>query len=750
MITQETRLLEVTTPLGKDVLLLDSFSGTENMSSLYKYQLEMYSTEDWIAPQKIVGKKISWTVKLENGDKRHFSGFVSRFSAGERETAMRSYRAEVVPWLWFLTLNTDCKAYQEKTVPQILEETFKKHGFQDYETGELREQHPKWEYCVQYNESDFNFASRLMEQEGIFYFFRHDGDKHVMVLADSKGAYKNAPEHKLTYEYTHSSRMREDRLTAWDHQFEFTSGKWSQTDYYFEDPARAERTPSKILQTEQPSVVQLDGNKKYEVFYYPGEYEKKPEGDSDTKCRIGSVETRHDGIVGSSTYRTLGVGNKFSIEKHDCQSETGKSYVITSISHNASEPTRYGVAEGGLASADYRNSFTCIPDSTTYRPVRSTPKPLIHGIQSAVVVGPDGEEIWCDKHGRVKVQFFWDRYGKRDDKTSCWMRVTQPSAGKGWGTMSIPRIGQEVIVSFLEGDPDRPLITGLVYNPDQMVAYDLPKEKNKTLIKTNSTPGGEGFNEIRLDDTAGKEQFFVHAQYDLDQRILHDKREIVKNNVHTIIEGNLYEEVGKNQEVKIGSNYIVSVGKNVEEKVGGNYDFDLASNRTETVGGNEALTVAGSQTISVGGNDAFNVGKNRTETIGGNHSESIGKSHLEHVGKSSFTISGKHRVEVAQSNHIISAGKTVHVIGGAKVIIEAGQQITIKGPGGFVDIGPAGVTIQGMMVKINSGGAPGSGPGKPMVPGPPSKKDPKKAKKADPKKPTEADNSTSGQKSTPY
>lgn len=750
MITQETRLLEVTTPLGKDVLLLDSFTGSENMSTLYTYQLEMYSTKDWIAPQEIVGKKISWSVKLEDGSKRKFSGYVNRFAAGDRETAMRSYRADAVPWLWFLTLNTDFKAYQEKTVPEIIEETFKKHGFQDYETGEIREKHPKWEYCVQYNESDFNFVSRLMEQEGIFYFFRHDGDKHVMVLADSKGAYKNADENQLVYEYTHSSRMRQDRLTAWDHQFEFTSGKYSQTDYYFEDPARAERTPSKILQTEQPSVVQLDGNKKYEVFYYPGEYEKKPEGDPDTKCRIGAEETRHDGIVGSSTYRSLGVGKKFTIQKHDCTSEIGKSYAITSITHSASEPTRYGVAEGGLANADYRNRFTCIPDSTTFRPVRSTPKPLIHGIQSAVVVGPDGEEIWCDKYGRVKVQFFWDRYGKRDEKTSCWMRVAQPSAGKGWGTMAIPRIGQEVVVSFLEGDPDRPLITGLVYNPDQMVAYDLPKEKNKTLIKTNSTPGGNGFNEIRLDDTAGKEQIFVHAQYDFDQRILHDKRELVKNDVHTTIEGNLYEEVGKDQQVKIGSNYIVSVGKNVEEKVGGNYDFELASNLTESIGANHEMTVGGAQTISIGGAHAFNVGKNRTETIGGNHSEQIGKSHLEHVGKSSFVISGANRVEVAQKNHILVGQNTVHVMGGSKVVIEAGMRLTIKGPGGFVDIGPAGVTIQGTMVKINSGGSAGSGPGVPMLPGPPAKKNPKKAKKANPKKPDEADNSVTGQKSTPY
>lgn len=750
MITQATRLLEVTTPLGKDVLLLDSFSGTENMSTLFSYQLEMYSTKDWIDAQAIVGKKVSWSLKLEDKSERKFSGYVSRFGAGERETALRMYRAEVVPWLWFLTLNTDFKAYQEKTVPEIIEEIFKKHGFKDYETGEIRGDHPKWEYCVQYNESDFNFVSRLMEQEGIFYFFRHDGDKHIMVLADSKGAYKNADENQLVYEYTHTSRMREDRITAWNHQFEFTSGKWAQTDYYFENPARAERTPSKLLQTEQPSVVNLDGNKKYEVFYYPGEYEKKPEGDPDTKARVGSEETRHDGAVASSTYRTLGVGKKFTIKKHDCESEVGKSYAITSISHSASEPTKYGVGDGGLHRVDYINHFTCIPADTVFRPARGTPKPMIHGIQSAVVVGPDGEEIWCDKYGRVKVQFFWDRYGKRDDKTSCWMRVAQPSAGKGWGTMAIPRIGQEVIVSFMEGDPDRPLITGVVYNPEQMVSYELPKEKNKTLIKTNSTPGGNGFNEIRLDDTAGKEQFFVHAQYDMDQRILHDKREIVLNDVHTTINGNLYEIVAKNHESKVGGNFIEATGKNVEEAIGENHDYIVGKNHTEKVGSNHEVEIGNSQVVSIGKNRDESIGQDVNIMIGGKLHENVSKDHVENVGQSSFVVSGKDRLEKSGSNHIVQAGQVVHVIAGQEVVIEAGMRLTLKGPGGFISIDPTGVTVQGMLVKINSGGSPGSGPGAPAVPAAPPKKDPKNAKKADPKKPTEADNATSGQKSTPF
>ena len=461
-LTQDNRMLQVHTPLGKDVLLLKSFSGTERMSSLFSYELEMESTKDSIQANQIVGRQISFCVRLNDGSLRWFNGFVTRFAAGHRASGLRRYVAEVVPWLWFLTRTSDCRAFQAKTVPEIIQEVFQDHGKADFELGDVKGNYSPWEYCVQYNETDFNFVSRLMEQEGIFYYFKHSEQKHVMVLADQKGTYKDCPEKDVEQEYTFSTRMRIDRITDWDHRYEYTSGKWAQTDYNFENPAKSNATPAKLLQGEEPSTVQLDGNGKLEMFYYPGEYETKSLAKSDTKLRIEAEESRHELVDARSTCRTFTLGGKFTLTRHEIKSEVGKSYAITSITHVANEPSEY--ASGGHVETDYVNSFTCIPSSVTYRPPRVTSKPLIYGCQTAVVVGPPNEEIWPDQYGRVKVQFFWDRYGKRDENSSCWVRCAQPSAGKGWGMMSIPRIGQEVVVTFVDGDPDRPLITGVVYN----------------------------------------------------------------------------------------------------------------------------------------------------------------------------------------------------------------------------------------------------------------------------------------------
>ena len=489
--TQERRQLELITPLGKDVLFLASFSGSEEMSRLFSYHLEMVSTKDHIPPKDIVGKRVSFRVLLADDTPRWFDGYVSRFCAGSRETGMRRYEAEVVPWLWFLTRTTDCRIFQNKSVPDIIEEIFGDLGFSDYETSEIKGKHEPWEYCAQYRETDFEFVSRLMEQEGIFYYFRHEQSKHTLVLADQKGAYKDCPEKEVEYEHSRGTQARADQITSWEHEYTYTPGKWAQTDYNFIDhPHRSETTPAKLLMTNQQSTVKLDKISKYEIYDYPGEYQTKGVGEEYTKIRMEEDEVPYDVVDAASRCKTFAVGHKFTIKKHDCKSEEGNSYVITSIRHSATEPPQSGGGEG--VEEDYSNSFTCIPDSVTFRPERITPKPVIQGAQTAVVTGPAGEEIWPDKYGRVKVQFNWDREGERDENTSCWVRCMQSSAGKGWGSMFIPRIGQEVVVTFLEGDPDRPLVSGLVYNADQMPPYPLPDEKTKSYIKTNSSKGGDG------------------------------------------------------------------------------------------------------------------------------------------------------------------------------------------------------------------------------------------------------------------
>ncbi len=722
-ITQENRQLAVFTPLGEDVLLLNAFSGQEVMSRLFAYHLTMYSEEDFIPPKEIVGKNIHWRARLPSGEPRWFNGFVSRFAAGARETGMRRYEADVVPWLWFLTRTADCRIFQEKSVPEIIEQIFADLGFSDYEVSEIKEDHRKWEYCVQYRETDFNFVSRLMEQEGIFYYFRHEEQKHILVLADQKGAYKDLPEKMVEYEYSYGSRLTEDAVTAWEHSFEYTPGRWTQTEYNFIDhPHRAAKPPADLMKQTKPSLVQLTKIEKYEIYDYPGEYDKNPEGKSYTQVRMEEDEVPYDQAQGGGTCKTFGVGGKFTFKRHDCAAEQGKTYVITSIQHSAQEPTQYGTGES--AGFEYGNSFTCIPDYVIFRPARTTPKPIVQGSQTAVVTGPAGEEIWPDKYGRVKVQFNWDREGQRDEKTSCWIRCMQTMAGKNWGAMYIPRIGQEVVVSYLEGDPDRPLITGLVYNADQTPPYPLPQEKTKSYIKTNSTLGGDGYNEVRFEDKKDHEQIFMHAQKDIDVRVLNNSRERVIANRHLIVGwekdgqkgGDQNEMVYRDKHLKVHRNQVEHIGGDVQLLIGGvdgpgNQDIVIKATKKELIEADSHVHVKGKRHEKIDVDQSLTVGNNQQEKVG--------------------------------MKHALEAGQEIHLKSGMKIIIEAGVQLSLKGPGGFVDIGPAGVTIQGTTVLINSGGSAGSGSGS-------SPTAPEDAKEAGPVEPDKADKHKTGQKSTPF
>jgi len=722
--TQENRQLILETTLGKDVLLLTSFSGREEISRLFSYHLEAFSEKDSIPAKDIVGKNVTFKVRLPDDSFRFFNGFVNRFSAGARETGYRRYELEVVPWLWFLTRTADCRIFQNKTIPEIIEQIFKDLGFSDYDISEIKGQHEKWVYCVQYRETDFNFVSRLMEEEGIFYYFKHEDGKHTMVLADQKGAYKACPEREVEYEYSYSTRAMEDRLTAWEHEYQYTPGKWAQTEYNFEDhPHRAERTPSNLMMSNEQTSVQLDKIDNYEVYDYPGEYDNKGEGNNYTKLRMEEDEVPHDVVHGSATCKTFAVGGKFKVKKHDCKAEEGKTFVVTSIQHSATESSEYGGGEG--IGEDYSNTFTCIPDSVTFRPERITPKPVVQGVQTGVVTGPDGEEIWPDKYGRVKVQFPWDREGKRDEKTSCWIRCMQTSAGKGWGSMFIPRIGQEVIITFLEGDPDRPLITGLVYNADQMPPYTLPDEKTKSYIKTNSSKGGDGYNELRFEDKNDKEQIFIHAQKDMDTRVLNNSTERIIANRHQIIGWEKDGKKGGDQREMVYRDKDLKVHRNQTEHIGG--DMKLLVGGIDDGEGNQDIVLKGDKKELIEKNSHLHVKVDRNEKIDNDQSLTVGNNQQEKVGM----------------KHALEAGQEIHLKAGMKVVIEAGLQMTIKGPGGFVDIGPAGVTIQGTMVNINSGGAAGVGSGSKPT-------EPKDAEEAQPTKPNIADNSKTGQKSTPY
>ena len=602
--TEEKRFLNLDTPLGESKFLLRSFTGTEGMSQLFRFRLDMLSEDPAISFDSMVGQNLSFSVRLvDTSQARYFNGYVSDFRQYPGEERLTRYECEVVPWLWFLTRAADCRIFQNMKVPDIVEKVFQGLGFTDYEF-QLRGSYDPWEYCVQYRETHFNFVSRLLEQEGIFYFFKHENGKHTMILGDSPAVYQPCAgqERAMLVRTAGPAVLRdEDVIYTWRYDNELRSGKCAHTDYNFE-------TPNTRLDAEVTSNINQGGNQRFELYDYPGEYEKRQQGDQWVKLRIEAEEALHPVCSGESDCRTFVSGYKFELYGHE-RRDQNDTYVLTTVEHRGEEGGFYSGA-GSQSDSTYRNAFTCIKAAIPFRPPRLAHKPLIHGIQTAVVVGPSGEEIYSDKYGRVKVQFFWDRLGKLDQNSSCWMRVAWPWAGKGWGFITIPRIGQEVVVRFLEGDPDRPLITGSVYNAEQTVPYPLPDKQVISTWRSSSSKGGGNSNELRFDDTKGKEQVYVHAAYDHDMLVDHDRHETIVNESHQLVKGNQFEQCEKdrsvhvvgNLNVKVDETFSLSSGSNSQEKVSQNYAVDAGTEVHLKAGTNWVGESGASLTIKVGGN----------------------------------------------------------------------------------------------------------------------------------------------------
>lgn len=724
VLTQQERMLKLSTPLGEDVLLLTGFTGQEEISRLFRFQLEMISDNNGIAAADIVGKNVTFSVELSDGSPRFFNGFVNQFVAGDEEHGRRNYRAEVVPWLWFLTQTADCRLFQDKTIKDIIATIFGDLGFSDYKF-DLQLDHKKWEYCVQYRETDFNFVSRLMEQEGVSYWFKHADGKHEMVISDHKGAYYDLIEKEVEYPPNVGGVSITDHITSWEHRYEFRPGKWAQTDYNF-------KTPSTNLMSSEPSVVSLPGIDKYEIYDYPGEYPDKGVGKTETKLRMEEEEVAHDIVQASSQCKSFSPGGKFKITVHRCSSEEGKSFAVTKIRHSATEPMAYETG-GSAVNSDYSNSFSCIPDSVVFRAARITPKPLVSGVQTAVVTGPAGEEIYTDEFGRVKVQFHWDREGKKDENSSCWIRVSQNWAGKNWGVVFNPRIGQEVIVDFLEGDPDRPIIVGRVYNAANMPPYELPGDQTRSSIKSRSSKGGspDNFNEIRFEDKMGEEEIYVHAEK--------DRNTVIENNDTLMIgfdktdPGDLtigvhndrFETIGRDRSLDVGRDKMEHVGRNKTiqvdaghtETITNSMTINVGSSLTETVSLNYAETVGVAMQLSVGAALTITVGAAMAETIGGVKAESIGASKTENIGTNkslstggflSETIGKDRKVDIKKDLKEVIGGQHTesvekeYMLNAKKINIVAKDEIQIKVGKAELTMKKSGdIMLKGKKININ-------------------------------------------------
>jgi type VI secretion system secreted protein VgrG len=652
--TQTNRRIGISTPLGKDVLLLRGFTGAEAISQLFHFDLDLLSESDSIKFGDVVGKNVTLRIFDANGAERYWNGFINRFAQGSQNGRFTIYHAQVVPWLWFLSRTADCRIFQNKKVPEIIQQIFTDLGFKDFEL-RLYGDFSKRDYCVQYRETDLNFVSRLMEEEGICYYFAHKSNKHVLILANDPAAHEPCPNQEtVRYDFRGGSIPYEDVVTEWHFQEEFRSGSWAQTDYNFE-------TPSTSL------AVSVNGKNPYEIYEFPGEHRVRAEGDKLARIRLQEQTVHASVSQGVSGCRYFSSGFHFTLKDH-YRTDLNQAYLLTAVHHQASEGGDYEVGSGGNEELSYKNTFDCIPFSVQFRPPRVTPQPFMQGCQTAVVVGPAGEEIYTDKHGRVKVQFHWDREGKKNENSSCWIRVSHPWAGKGYGSLAIPRIGQEVIVDFVEGDPDSPIITGRVYNAEQMPHTNLPAAGMVSGFKSNSTPGGGGYNEISMDDTKGKEKINIRAQYDMLTKVehdesltvIHDRTKQVNNDEKNTIQNNRTTEITKGAEkltVKAGSRDVtvhVNDTKNVEtgfkkDTIKGPYDITVNTDHFKIVCGASSLTLNQSGLIEIKGTDI---------TLHADAHVKIEGSNINSDAKVSHNISG---------TLVVSEGKTVNIVKGGMV-----------------------------------------------------------------------------------
>jgi type VI secretion system secreted protein VgrG len=663
--TQEGRSMRVDTVLDEDELLLHSFTGVEGISTPYSFRLRLLSENDSVSADDLLRTPAFVSIELENGEVRYFHGFINRFAAGDQAEDLREYEAEIVPWLWFLSLSRDCKIFQEKTVLEIVEEVFTGLGYSDFDIRCTRS-YPQRTYCVQYRESHLNFISRLLEEEGIFYFFEHTDQGHVLVIADDNSSIEEL-EHKPTAAWRSDPIPEEDVVTALRSEKSVHVGTVTLQDYDFEQPS-------------MDLLSSIAGEEEQEIYdYHPRRYTELEEGERYARLALEALEAGRQVVYGEGNCRAFTTGYRFALEDY-ISPPLNQPYTLAQISHSGSAGD---YRSGGSTEGDYQNSFLAVPHDVPYRPQPVHRKPTVHGSQTAIVVGPSGEEIYTDQYGRVKVQFYWDRVGGRDENSSCWIRVGTPWGGGGYGSVSIPRIGNEVIIDFLEGDPDRPLIVGSVYNANQMPPLELPGAGIEMGMRSRSSPGGGGANQISMRDTAGEEMMTVTAQYDMNTSVGNDQSHSVGNNRTSSVSVDETSSVGSNQSLDVGSNQTISVGADQSLTVSGSQTVDVSGAQSVTVGGGRALSVTGDNTVDASGNHAV--------TAGGD---------IELTGTNlTVTASAAATYQSGAATDIVAGGPIS--ITGASISLSAGGSSINIGPGSIDIVAGGMVTIVGALVKIN-------------------------------------------------
>ncbi|MBL0726385.1 type VI secretion system Vgr family protein [Piscinibacter sp. HJYY11] len=655
--------ITLTSPLPASDLMFDSMTANGGLSTLEEMQVTLLSPRHDIKPADLLGKTVTVSVALADG-KRPFHGYVTRFSMGSHQGRYYQYRATVRPWLWFLTRTSDCRIFQEMSVPDIVKKIFEDHRVANYKFNLFRS-YRKWNYCVQYRESDFNFISRLLEHEGIYWYFEHKDNEHKLVLVDSRSAHDAKKGHEtLPFYELGSAPPDTESISHWSFSREIRPGKTVLDSYDFERPS-----VDLVVDKGQPQEHDLADS---EVFDYQGDYIQAADGKQLAEDRLDEQHSRFHVVQGASNGHSIHVGSLLKMTKHP-RDDQNAEYLVVATSIQASVRSNESGAGGNNT---FHCDFHAIPSSQQFRPQRRTPKPFVQGPQTAVVVGPGGEEIYTDKYGRVKVQFHWDREAKKKDlkdRSSCWVRVSYPWAGKNFGAIHIPRIGQEVVVGFLEGDPDQPLITGRVYNAEQMPPWDLPANATQSGILTRSSKGGAyaNANAIRFEDKKGSEQLWIHAEKNQDIEVENDETHWVGHDRTKTIDHDETVHVKHDRTETVDNNETITIGVDRTESVGSNETIDIGSNRTETVGVNEDITIGANRTESVGADETITIGSNRSVTVGASKTETVALQRTRAVGVNESVAIG------AAQEIAIGAAQTVTVGAAQSISVGANQSTTV-------------------------------------------------------------------------
>ncbi|WP_375175994.1 type VI secretion system Vgr family protein [Pseudooceanicola sp.] len=674
------RMLRVKTALPKSKVFIKNARVSEGLSKLTETRIELLSSDKDIDLQDLVGTQMTVELDEKQDDGKHtFSGTCISVEYLGLYQGLVHLVAEVRPWLWYLSRASNNRIFQEKSTVDIIKSVLGDHGFSGDIQDQLTGNYQPRTYCVQYRESDLDFICRLMEEEGIYYFFKQDGDQEKLVLADGVSAHTAVPGHaSIDFHYREKDYRRDqDHIFDWSDIARVTPGKVTLEDFDFVNP-RAELKSTKAIAKGKHS------HKNYELYQYPGHYKTSAEGETRARVRVEAEAVKHRVSRAVGNVRGLRTGFTFKLDNHP-RIATGKNeFLAISATHlmqiendyeDEETQNRPFSAEGadnaehfGPDNRDtYRCNFEVIPKTEPYRAPLTTPWPEISGLQTAMVTGPSGEEIYTDEYGRIKVQFHWDRVGTKNEKTTCWVRCVMPWTGKNWGMISVPRIGQEVVIQFEEGDPDRPICTGMLYNGETKPPYPLPANMTQTGIVTRSTKSGSAstFNELIFEDK--KDAEFVRLQSERDYK------ETIKNNA----------------EITIG----------LEHKDKGDLTQTIHRNKTETLNtGDHTFTVKdGNQTISIK--------KDHTETIEGKSTQTITGNTTQTVKTGNYTQTVKtgnvtRNVKQGNETHTINMGNLKVDTKLGKIDMTAMQSITMKVGGNSIKIDQSGITIKGIMIKI--------------------------------------------------